>query len=88
MKKILCSVLCLMLALFMLVGCGEDAIGGYIDQYEKPTEKELLTYNLYIICEDGTSDDAKTVVRRRISDYTEKSALRTNLNVVFCSASE
>ena len=46
MKKILCSVLCLMLALFMLVGCGEDAIGGYIDQYEKPTEKELLTYNL------------------------------------------
>ena len=77
-----------MLAMLVLVGCGEDVIGEYIDQYDKPTEKELLTYNLYIVCGDETSEAAKTFVRQRISDYTEKSKLRTNLNVVFCSAAE
>ena len=88
MKKILASVLCLMLALFMLVGCGENVIGEYQENYDPPKEKEVLTYNLYIICEEGTSDDAKTVVNRRIADYVEKSAMRTVLNVVFCTAAE
>lgn len=88
MKKIISSILCLMLAMLVLVGCGEDVIGEYINQYDKPTEKELLTYNLYIVCGDETSEAAKTFVRQRISDYTEKSKLRTNLNVVFCSAAE
>ena len=77
-----------MLAMLMLVGCGEKPIGEYITEYDKPTEKELLTYNLYIVCEDETSEDAKTVVRRRIADYTEKSNMKILLNVVFCSAAE
>ena len=72
----------------MLVGCGEDIIGEYIDQYDKPTEKEVLTYNLYIVCGDETSAEAKTSIRQRIADYTEKSSMRTLLNVVFCSATE
>ncbi len=88
MKKILSMILCLMLAMFMLVSCGEDIIGEYLDEYDKPEVKEKLTYNLYIICEDGTSDNAKKTVQQRIADYTGSSEMQTTVNVVYCTASE
>ncbi|MBQ3016930.1 MAG: hypothetical protein IJD79_09145 [Clostridia bacterium] len=88
MKKILSMILCLMLAMFMLVSCGEDIIGEYLEEYEKPEVKEKLNYNLYIICEDGTSDNAKKTVQQRIADYTGSSEMQTTVNVVYCSASE
>lgn len=88
MKKIFRSVICLLLAMFMLVSCGDEDIGDYITNYDKPESKERLNYNLYIICDDQTSENAKTTVKLRINDYTKDSALQTALNVVYCTASE
>ncbi len=88
MKKILSAILCLVLATFMLVSCGEDIIGEYLEQYEKPEVKEKLTYNLYIICEDGTSLNAIKNVQRRIADYTGSSDMQTTLNVKYFTESE
>ena len=88
MKKTLSMILCLLLSIFMLVGCGDDPIGEYITKYEKPESKEQLSYNLYIICDEETSDNAKTTVRLRIHDYTKDSDLQTALTVVYCTADE
>lgn len=87
MKKIVSAILCIVLALFTLAGCGKDVIGDYIDQYEKPTEKPALTLNLYIICGDETVSNAKVTVAERIKTYT-LDTYETTLNVVYCDADE
>ena len=87
MKKIISVLLCLMMALCMLASCGEDIIGEYIDQYEKPAEKENITLNLYIVCEAGATDNAKVTVRERIKTYTSDN-YGTTLNVIYCVADE
>lgn len=88
MKKFLSAILCLVLTILMLVSCGDKDIGSYIDKYEKPKVKEELTYNLYIICEDGTSSNAIKNVQRRIADYTGNSDMQTTLNVKYFTESE
>lgn len=84
MKKIVRAVLCLVIALFMFVGCAEDIIGEYMDQYEKPTKKENITLNLYIICDPATTGNALDTVRERIKTYTSDN-YGTTLNVIYCS---
>ncbi len=87
MKKIISSILCLILAVVMLVGCSDDVIGAYIEKYPKPEEKEDISLNLYVICDDKTSDNAKVTVSQRIADYTS-GKYDTTVNVVYSSASE
>ena len=85
MKKIFCALMCLILAMFMLVGCAEDVIGDYLDQYEPPIPKEKLEFNLYIICEEGTEENAKVTVNQRIADYTADK-FQTKVNVIYVTA--
>ena len=85
MKKIISIILCIIMSAFMLVGCADDEIGSYIDQYEKPEVKPALTLNLYIITENETLDNAKVTVAERIKTYTLDN-YGTTLNVVYCDA--
>jgi len=87
MKKILSVLLCFVLALGCLVGCGEDIIGEYIDQYEGliTPPKPHMSLNLYIICGAETTENAKVTVKQRIADYTENK-YNTTVNVFYLSA--
>ena len=89
MKKILSILLCLVLAVGCLVSCGEDIIGGYIDQYEGMIEppKPHMSLNLYIICGAETTDNAKVTVQQRIADYTENK-YNTTVNVKYISEAD
>ena len=62
MRKIISAILCVVFSALLLVGCGEDVIGEYLDKYEKPEEKQKITINLYVICEDNT--DKNSTCRR------------------------
>ena len=85
MKKIISVLLCLIMTVCMLSSCGEDIVGKYLSEYEKPAEKENITLNLYIVCDAGTTDNAKVTVRERIKTYTSDN-YGTTLNVVYCSS--
>lgn len=84
MKKIVVALLCLLLAVSTLAGCASDVIGSYRPNYDyEPEEIEDLTMNLYIICDDATTENAKITVQQRISAITDE-AYHTKLNVIYC----
>ena len=88
MKKILCLILCLIFASFMLVSCGDDEIGHVPDHYPEPKpEIEEVFLNLYIIVEEATSENATQTVSRMIAQHT-LSTYYTEVNVKYVSADE
>ncbi len=88
MKKILCLILCLVFASFMLVSCGDDEIGKVPEHYPAPEpEIEEVSLNLYIIVDDATSDNAIQTVSRMIAQHT-LTTYHTEVNVKYVSASE
>lgn len=88
MKKIWSLILCLVLVCTVLVGCDDQPIGGYIENYPETTEKiERLDLNLYIVTGDATCENAKTSVATRIAGHT-KTDYNTVLNVKYVSAAD
>lgn len=88
MKKILCLILCLIFASFMLVSCGDDEIGKVPDHYPEPEpEIEEVSLNLYIIVDEATSDNAVQTVSRMIAQHT-LATYHTEVNVKYVSAAE
>ena len=88
MKKILCLILCLIFASFMLVSCGDDEIGKVPDHYPEPKpEIEEVSLNLYVIVDEATSDNAMKTVSRMIAQHT-LSTYYTEVNVKYVSANE
>lgn len=83
MKKIISAILCVTLALFALVGCAEDVIGEFLEEYDYvPEVVEPLTLNLYIVGGEGSSKNAQDTVNQRIAAYTEKT-YSTTVNVIY-----
>ncbi len=87
MKKLISFILCLSCAVFVLAGCSEDIIGEYLENYEKPVQKEKISINLHIICEDDTSKNAQITVAQRIADYTA-GKYDTTVNVIYSYADD
>ena len=89
MKKLFALIACVALCFLALTGCAEDPIGAFKENYEDQLEpdKELLSLNLYMICEEGTVKTAYDTVQQRIESYT-LATYGTALKVVYCSASE
>jgi len=88
MKKILCCMLCLVMACTMLVACSDPVIGDGINDYPQTAETvERLELNMYIITGDATTDSAKQSVATRIMGHT-KITYNTDLNVYYVSESE
>ena len=88
MKKILCLLLCLIFASFMLVSCGDDEIGKVPDHYPEPEpEIEEVSLNLYIIVDEASSDNAMQTVSRMIAQHN-LSTYHTEVNVKYVSAAE
>lgn len=88
MKKIWCLILCLILACTVLVGCAEDEIGDYLENYPEKTETVgKLSLNMYIIVGNNTTENAKTTVKRMISQHTV-AEYNTELNVFYIPESE
>ncbi len=89
MKKIISAILCFVIALFTFVSCTDDVIGDIPEGLKPPVEKEKLTLNLHIICEDVTSKNAQITVAQRIADYTEeKYSTRVNIKYSYASTYE
>ena len=87
MKKLLCLILCLVMACTVLVACDEEVIGDGIGDYPDTAEKvERLDLNLYIIKGDNMTDNAEKTVKTNISNHT-KTAYNTVLNVFYVSES-
>ena len=71
-----------------LVGCADDPIGSYLENYPETVETvERLDLNLYIVTGDATTENAKTSVATRIAGHT-KTDYNTVLNVKYVSAAE
>ena len=88
MKKILCLILCLVMACSLLISCSDSQIGDYLKNYpEQPETVGKLALNMYIIVGDNTTENAKTTVKRMISQHTV-SDYNTELNVFYVSESE
>jgi len=88
MKKLLCMILCLILGVFVLVGCAEQEIGSFLENYpEIDDEVEELTINICIICEDGTQSLAKDTVVQKLNQYA-KEDFNTKLVIDYYSESE
>jgi hypothetical protein len=104
MKKIISIILCVVLSALVLVGCGEDPIGEYLPNYEKPVEKEKLSINLYIVadiceneecknsdyanCEHRSSDKNALVTVQQKIADYTTAKFKTTVNVKFYSFSE
>jgi len=87
MKKFFSMLLCIAV-LFTFFGCAEETIGDYIENYPETVERvENLTLNLYIVVEEGTSENAKTTVKRMINQHTV-SEYNTTLNVHYVSEAD
>ena len=86
MKKLLSSMLCIVLICFALVGCGKEVIGEYLPHYEKTklTDEQVETLNFYIITSDETVKDAKTTVNQNINTYL-KEKYHIELNIEYCT---
>lgn len=86
MKKLLSTVLCIVLICFALVGCGKDIIGEYLENYNTNivTDDEIAKLNFYIIG-DEISSAAKTTVPQNINAYL-KEKYKIALNIVYCTA--
>ena len=88
MKKLLSLLLCIVFVCLTLVGCAQDVIGEYLENYDnnkKVNSRENL--NFYIITEDATSAEAKITVPQNINAYL-KEKYEIELNITYCSAAE
>ena len=74
MKKLLSLLLCIVFVCFTLVGCAEDVIGEYLENYNnnKVTSNKIEKLNFYIITGDGTSNEAKITVPQNINAYIKE----------------
>ncbi len=88
MKKILCLLICAVLSLTVLVGCSKGNIGDYLENYVKiDTKEEKLTLNMYIVVEDGTSENAKTTIKQIFDQHTS-TTYNTSVKLNYVTASE
>lgn len=88
MKKLLCLTLCFVMALTMLVSCGDQVIGDGIGDYpSEANTDERLDLNMYIVTGDATTEDAARSVSTRISGHT-KVTYNTTINITYVKASE
>ena len=89
MKKLLSLLLCIVFVCFTLVGCAEDVIGEYLENYNnnKVTSNKIEKLNFYIITGDGTSNEAKITVPQNINTYL-KEKYEIELNIVYCTEAE
>ena len=88
MKRILCLIMCLILACTMLVSCKEEEIGSGIGGYtDVQTTTERLTINMHIVTGDSTTEDAIKNVSLRINSYC-KTNYNTDLKITFVKESE
>ena len=72
----------------MLVGCAEDEIGDYLGNYPEQTEVVgKLSLNMYIIVGENTTENAKTTVKRMITQHTVAD-YKTELNVFYIPEAE
>ena len=87
MKKILCTLLCLVLCVCALASCGDPVLGDVPPSYEphRPKPIEKITLNMYIICGDETTENAKITVATRIAQETVDK-FNTNLVVHYVTA--
>lgn len=88
MKRILCLIMCLVMACTMLVSCAETTIGDYIDNYtDVQKTSERLTINMHIITGDSTTEDSIKNVSQRINGYA-KNIYNTDLKITFVKESD
>lgn len=89
MKKLLSLMLCIVFVCFALVGCAEDVIGEYLENYNtnKVTDDKIEKLNFYIITGDNTSAEAKITVPQNINAYI-KEKYEIELNIVYCTEAE
>lgn len=89
MKKLLSLMLCIVFVCCTLVGCGQDIIGEYLENYNtnKVTDDKIEKLNFYIITGDETSAEAKITVPQNINAYL-KEKYEIELNIVYCTAAE
>lgn len=89
MKKLLSMLLCIVFVCFALVGCAEDVIGEYLENYNnnKVTDDQIEKLNFYIITGNGTSSEAKITVPQNINAYL-KDKYKTELVITYCTADE
>ena len=88
MKRILCLIMCLIMACTMLVSCAEEEIGSGIGGYtDVQTTTERLTINMHIITGDSTTEDAIKNVKLRINGYC-KTNYNTDLQITFVKESD
>ena len=89
MKKLLSLLLCIVFVCFALVGCAEDVIGEYLENYNTnlKTDDKVEKLNFYIITGDDTSAEAKITVPQNINAYL-KEKYEIELNIVYSTASE
>lgn len=71
-----------------LVGCGDDPIGSYKENYP-PIDNTVPTVsvNMYIIAEDTSASNAMTTVKRMFAQET-LSKFKTSVNLIYCTAAE
>ena len=86
MKKLLSTLLCIVLVCFTFVGCGKDVIGEYLPNYEldNKSDDKIETLNFYIITGESTSPEAKITVPQNINSYL-KEKYDLELNIVYWS---
>lgn len=85
-KKIICLALCLVMMGFALVGCEDLDIGHYLPGYDyQPPVPDKVAYNLYIVGDAETTENAKITVQRAINQYIDEK-YDTTLNIFYCDA--
>ena len=83
MKKIICLVLFLVMAVFTLSSCAEEVIGEYLENYDYvPPVVEDLSLNFYIVCGEGTTQNSKDTIKRTLSQYAYNK-FHTSLELFF-----
>ena len=86
-KRIITLALCALMAV-LLVSCGEQEIGSYLDKYDYKEEViEDVVLDMYIIVGDETHDNAITSVKTAINKHTAE-AYHTTININYVKASE
>lgn len=89
MKRFFSLVLCSLLAISMLVSCGDEGIGKVPDHYpENNNTIDDLKVNMYMIVEgDTATGNAFDTVKRMVAQYT-LTTYHTEVNLIYCTAAE
>ena len=89
MKKLLSLILCIVLVCTTLVGCKQDVIGEFLENYmdKKTQDTAIETLNFYIITGDETSEEAMTTVPQNINAYI-KEKYKIELNIHYFTEAE